>query len=109
MPAHLQGQGGHRELVPADASYIECTPVRQLGDHEDQVVLGRLDPAAHAHDEVEMGGQLDHALLRQPQAGFDVADVVALELVADALLAHAPGEFTDQRKRVQEHVVAEVQ
>ena len=109
MAAETQREVSHGELRTADAGYIECTSRRQLADEEAQVLLARLDSAAHAHDEVEVRRQLDHALLRQPQAGLEVADVVALQLVGDAFGAHPPGKLADQRERVQEDVVAEVE
>src|SRR5438132_9943264 len=78
VTAHAQRQLGHRQLVPTDSRYIECTALGKLHHQEGEVVLARLDSAAHAHDEVEMRRQLDHAILRQAHAALDVAHVVAL-------------------------------
>src|SRR5438105_4309252 len=81
---------GHGELLPSEAGYIECTSFRKLGDQKAEVLLARLDSARHAHHEIEMRGQRDDALLREAEAGFDVAHVVALQLVADLFFAHPP-------------------
>src|SRR3989449_4532131 len=57
MTAHAQRQLGHRELVPADSRYIECTTLRELHYQEGEIVLARLDSAAHPRSEERRVGK----------------------------------------------------
>src|SRR5207244_6624770 len=109
VAAEAQRELGHGNLLPAEARYIECTSLGELRHQETQVLFARLDSAGHAHDEIEMRGERDDALLREPQTGLDVAHVVALQLVADALLPHAARELAHHREGIEEDVVAEME
>src|SRR3954469_23413630 len=95
--------------MSADPGDVEAAAGGKLASEEAQVLLGRRDAAAHSHDEVEVGGEVDDALLREPEAALDVAYVVALQLRNDAPRAHPRGELPHHRKRIQEDVLAEVE